>query len=97
MFKIKLLGLDIYGCHEALSRLDDFIDRELTPDEGRKVRQHLKICHACARKFAFEEELVAGLRDKMQHVALPRDFDSLQARISASLKQEADAPPDNTS
>jgi hypothetical protein len=72
MFRINLLGLDIYGCREALERLDDYLDRELSHEEQRKVGQHLKICHECARKFAFEHDLVNGLREKTQHVALPR-------------------------
>jgi anti-sigma factor (TIGR02949 family) len=93
MFRINLLGLDIYGCREALERLDDYLDRELSHEEQRKVGQHLKICHECARKFAFEHDLVNGLREKTQHGALPPDFAALSARISQALrKEEPDSP-----
>lgn len=92
MFRIRLLGLDIYGCREALARLDDFVDRELSTDEQRKVAQHLKICRECARKFAFEEEFVATLREKAQQIA-PPDLDALQARIASALRQPDSPAP----
>jgi anti-sigma factor (TIGR02949 family) len=95
MFRINLLGLDIYGCREALERLDDYLDRELSHEEQRKVGQHLKICHECARKFAFEHDLVNGLREKTQHVALPRDFAALSSRITQALRKEEPGPPES--
>lgn len=88
MFRINLLGIDIYGCREALERLDDFVDRELSPDETQKVQQHLKICHACARKFAFEESMVAGIKTKAQKVMLPADMSDFKAKIAALLEKE---------
>lgn len=96
MFRIKLLGLDIYGCREALERLDDFVDRELAPDETQKVQQHLKICHDCARKFRFEENFVAGMKSKTAKIALP-DQDAFKAKIAALIAREsAPAPPSNS-
>ena len=92
MFRINLLGLDIYGCREALERLDDYLDRELSHEEQRKVGQHLKICHECARKFAFEHDLVSGLREKTQHVVLPADFAALSSRITQALRKEESDP-----
>lgn len=93
MFRIKVLGLDIYGCREALERLDDYTDRELSPGETGKVEQHLKLCHECARKFKFERELVDGLRAKVERTE-PTDTPSVTAlkeRIIASLAAEKDA------
>ena len=95
MFRINLLGLDIYGCREALERLDDYLDRELSHEEQRKVGQHLKICHECARKFAFEHDLVNGLREKTQQVALPPDFVALSSRITQALRKEESDPPES--
>lgn len=99
MFRIRALGLDIYGCREALERLDSFVDRELSPDEVGKVAAHLRICRECARKFRFEADLVAGLKEKIEHVEAPEDaqVSALKSRISALLAQEspeAAAPPD---
>lgn len=96
MFRIRAFGLDIYGCHEALARLDDFIDRELSEDESRRVAAHLRICRECASKFRFQEELVAGLREKIARVETPQDAEvgALKNRISILLAQEA--APDKT-
>lgn len=90
MFRIKVLGLDIYGCREALERLDDYTDRELAPDETEKVAQHLKLCHECARKFNFESELVNGLREKIESAQTPEtgEVSALKSRIVARLSAE---------
>jgi hypothetical protein len=88
MLRIKILGLDIYGCREALERLDDYVDHELSPEEERKVRQHLKICRYCLSKFKFQEELLAGLRSKVQAIPASADVEDLQNKISVLLKQE---------
>ena len=90
MFRIKVLGLDIYGCREALERLDDYTDRELAAGETKKVAQHLKMCHECARKFNFEWELVQGLREKVERAqaAETPDVSALKGRIAEMLKAE---------
>ena len=90
MFRIKVLGLDIYGCREALERLDDYTDGELAPDETGKVAQHLKLCHECARKFKFEWELVQGLRDKVEKTEPTDspDVSALKGKIAALLAAE---------
>ena len=89
MFRIKVLGLDIYGCREALERLDDYTDQELSPEETAKVAQHLKLCHECSRKFNFEWELVQGLKHKVEHAAPEAEnAAALKSRIAAALKAE---------
>ena len=93
MFRIKVLGLDIYGCREALERLDDYTDGELAPDETGKVAQHLKLCHECARKFKFEWELVNGLREKTRQaekLADAQEVGALKGKIAALLAAEKD-------
>ena len=91
MLRIKILGLDIYGCREALERLDDFVDHELSPKEERKVATHLKICRHCLGKFKFEEELLAGLCSKVQAIPPSVEVDALQLKISALLNHEGKA------
>ncbi|HLK54988.1 MAG TPA: anti-sigma factor [Chthonomonadaceae bacterium] len=75
--------LNIYTCKEALARLDDYLDRELSPEETKKVAQHLKICHACTDRFKFEAELIQGLRAKVQRIDLPPD---LMENVSQALQ-----------
>ena len=78
--------INLYTCRETLARLDDYLDRELSPREARLVERHLKICHHCAHKFAFEAELLSELRAKMARLEVPG---GLMDRISASLAEEA--------
>lgn len=79
---------NLYTCREALQRLDDYIDRELPPQEMQRVQRHLRLCHACAKKFAFEAEIVEGVRAKLQRIHAPAD---LMAKVSAALSPESSA------
>jgi len=76
--------LNLYTCKEALQRLDDYLDRELSPREMQLVQRHLKICHECSKKFAFEAELITQVRVKLQRIDLPS---GLMERLSQTLSQ----------
>ncbi len=76
--------LGILSCKETLLRLDDYIDRELSPRETQLVARHLKICHQCAQRFAFETDLVEGLRLRLERIEAPAD---LLAKIRVSLDE----------
>lgn len=80
-----LLGL--LTCKEALRCLDDYIDRELSREEIERVERHLRICHACSRKFATEASFVQQLRGTLDHLAVPPQ---LMSRISIVLAQSND-------
>ena len=77
--------LNRYTCEEAFSRLDDYLDRELSPEETTLVHEHLEICAGCAREFTFEESVLRGVRSKLRQIELP---ESLQARIQSVLEKE---------
>ena len=74
--------LSRYTCEEAFRRLDDFLDRELTPEETVLVQEHLEVCAGCAREFNFEMSVLRGVRDKLRQIDLP---ESLQSRILTVL------------
>jgi mycothiol system anti-sigma-R factor len=74
--------LDRFTCEETFARLDDFVDRELSPDEMRKVQQHLDACAACAAEHRFEHSVIQGVREKLRRIEAPAD---LLARISQRL------------
>jgi anti-sigma factor (TIGR02949 family) len=74
--------LDRYTCEEMFRRLDDYVDRELSPGETRRVEEHLATCSACADEYAFESHVLAELRVKLRRVAVPA---SLVARIEAVI------------
>ena len=79
--------LDRLTCEEAFRRLDDYLDRELGPDERRLVEEHLRICEVCTSEFVFEASVLSGVRRKLQSIAGPSD---LLTRIAARLRPSED-------
>ena len=77
--------LNRYTCEEAFRRLDDYLDRELTPEETVLVQEHLEICAGCAREFNFEASVLRGVREKLRQIDLPT---SLQSRILGVLNDQ---------
>lgn len=62
------------NCEEAFRRLDDYLDRRLTPEETRLIEEHLEICAWCTREFNFEASVLYGVKRKLRHIAAPRDL-----------------------
>ena len=81
--------LSRFTCEDTFRRLDDYLDRELSPDEQQRVREHLEVCEACAREFSFEASLLRGVRGKLRQLEIP---ESLQARVLDALAAEARRP-----
>jgi anti-sigma factor (TIGR02949 family) len=79
--------LDRTTCEEAFRRLDDYLDRRLTPDDLRLIDQHLQVCDACSREFTFEASVIKGVREKLRRVPAPAD---LIARISEQIARATD-------
>ena len=77
--------LSRYTCEEAFRRLDDYLDRELSPEETALVKEHLEVCAGCAREFDFEASLLKGVRAKLRQIELPP---TLQARILGVLDKD---------
>ncbi len=75
--------LGFYDCHDAIERLDDYLDGELTPGENRQVAIHLAICLKCAQHYKFERGFIEAMRAKIERVEMPTD---LMGRIHRSLQ-----------
>lgn len=69
-------------CQEALQKLDDYLDHELSPQEQQQVATHLKICAHCAQMYRFERGVLEDIRTKAVQVQVPPE---LMNQISASL------------
>jgi anti-sigma factor (TIGR02949 family) len=67
-------GVTKYGCLEAFQRLDDYLDRELSPEEMELVKAHLETCKVCAMEFEFEAEVLERVKEKIRRVDLPPDL-----------------------
>ena len=73
-----------YDCEEAFRRLDEFVDRELPPEQMECVRTHLERCAGCAREFDFETAVLEDLREKLRRIHAP---DELRRRIAELLAE----------
>lgn len=70
-------------CGEALLRLDDFVDRELAPDEMALVQDHLLHCAHCAEIHAYERSVIREIRRKVARLDVaPALLGRIMRRIS---------------
>lgn len=49
-------------CAEAVRRLWDYLDKELSPEDSAAVEEHLAFCQRCCGELEFAKELRAFLR-----------------------------------
>ena len=76
---------DYYSCEEAVKRLNEYLDHELTPDERIVVLKHLEICRPCLKRFSFEQTLVVSLRQKVTHLCAPS---ALREKLHSLLREK---------
>jgi mycothiol system anti-sigma-R factor len=69
--------------------MDDFLDRELRPNEAARVRAHLETCAACASEYAFEARVLLDVRAKLERVNVPA---TLRQRIALRLAAARASP-----
>jgi anti-sigma factor (TIGR02949 family) len=74
------------SCSETLLRLDDFVDRALSPGDLELVEEHLLECVECAAKFRFEASVLDAVRDRLNRIAAP---EGLLRSIRSKLDHEA--------
>ncbi|HLB36896.1 MAG TPA: zf-HC2 domain-containing protein [Gemmatimonadales bacterium] len=48
-------------CREAIERLYEYLDQELTPDVRQEVERHLRMCGKCHQHFEFEQAFLRFL------------------------------------
>jgi anti-sigma factor (TIGR02949 family) len=82
--------VDRLTCEEVFRRLDDYLDRELGPEETARMQAHLETCARCANEFAFERRVLDDVRDKVRRIATPAD---LRSRVAAAIARAAKEPP----
>jgi anti-sigma factor (TIGR02949 family) len=79
-------------CEEALERLYDYLDGELTAARSEQVRRHLERCAPCLKLSKFESAYVRFLEARARTRSAP---DHLRRRILERLLFEgggAEAP-----
>jgi anti-sigma factor (TIGR02949 family) len=75
-------------CQEALERLYDYIDGELTPARAEEIKRHLEHCEPCLKVSTFETAWVRFLEVRTRARHAPP---SLRKRVLESLLFEDDA------
>ena len=70
------------NCRETLEHLYEFLDRELTPDVERQVREHLEACRPCVQHFDFEQAFLEFLQARCRARCAPPE---LKRRILREL------------
>jgi len=84
--------IDRYTCEDVLRRLDEYLDRQLSPTEMQLAREHIETCAACAREIGFGAETLRMIKAKVRRVDVAPD---LVDRISLALAaaREREEPP----
>jgi mycothiol system anti-sigma-R factor len=69
-------------CAEALEKIYEFLDGELTSEVEERIREHLAICRQCHPQFRHEEVFLRFLEKRAQIVSAPP---ALRRRIMRML------------
>jgi mycothiol system anti-sigma-R factor len=72
-------------CAEALHRIYQFLDGELTAEKAAAIQRHLDLCPPCIGAFEFEAELRVLVSRGCREV-VPEE---LRRRVAAILAHEA--------
>ncbi len=72
-------------CAEAIEKIYEFLDGELTPDVEEGIRAHLVVCRKCYPSFRHEEVFMRFIAQRAQIEAAPPE---LRRRIMQMLLDE---------
>lgn len=70
------------NCKECLDRLEELVDKELSPLEASEVQIHLENCPPCTERFEFETDMKRLVRVCCGQEQAPA---SLRARLREIL------------
>ena len=76
-------------CADCRTRLDAYLDKELSAEERAEMREHLAACSDCARELEALERASTLAREHLVHYEAP---DVLKARIANAIASERQAP-----
>lgn len=73
-------------CDEALERIYEYLDGELTEDVARAIQQHLAVCSRCEPRFEHERVFLQFISQRTQLEGAPPE---LRRRILRELMDAA--------
>ena len=62
------------NCRECEEHLYEFLDKELTPETERQIRDHLADCEPCGEHFDFEGMFLRFLRTRCRAQGAPSEL-----------------------
>jgi anti-sigma factor (TIGR02949 family) len=71
-----------FDCEQALKRLLEFVDQELTDEDREGVERHLRTCRSCFSRMEFERQLKGKIHDLARETVSP----AVEDRIKALMK-----------
>ena len=84
----------VYDCAEAFARLDDYLDRELAPEELERVARHLEVCATCAEEFRFEARVIELLKQRITQLRAPAELrERVERAVALARLGDGGAPP----
>ena len=63
-----------FNCEETYRRMQDYLDRELSPVEMALVTEHLNGCGMCAEEFEFESKVLRKIGRTLVETEIPHDL-----------------------
>lgn len=78
--------VDRVNCKRFFAQLDDYLDRNLSPEQQARLEEHMAICHRCVHLYRFESKVLEELRTKMHKLEAPA---SLKDGILEQIRRQA--------
>ncbi|TMD51162.1 MAG: hypothetical protein E6I85_13700 [Chloroflexi bacterium] len=72
----------MYDCEDCIRRLDQLVDKELSPPEVEEIHVHLDECGDCTKRYRFQEGLKRLVKVSYQEQKAP---DALRERLRQQL------------
>ncbi len=72
------------NCREALARLYDYLDSELSTEENQQIKTHLDVCGNCLSKYQLEEDFNKLVKQKVKSES---DVIKLKAKVLAEIEK----------
>jgi mycothiol system anti-sigma-R factor len=72
------------NCEQAIAKLGDYVDRQLSGEEVALVQRHLEHCEGCRHAFRWEGSILSHVR-KCAESAAP---EGLLDRLIGNIKSE---------
>ncbi|HEX7119838.1 MAG TPA: zf-HC2 domain-containing protein [Longimicrobiales bacterium] len=79
--------MDKTTCRDAVARLYEYLDGELTPDDAAAVRRHFELCKRCYPHLSFCQAFQDALRRAAQ--GRPCAPEHLRRKLAELLRAES--------